>query len=276
MARVLLFLVGSVAIVYVGVCLLVWFTQDRLIWFPGPAPAATPASIGARYDDLVLDTSDGARIHAWHLRCERPRGAVLVCHGNAGNIEGRLPLAQAFLNAGFDVLLFDYRGYGRSTGSPSEEGTYLDAVAAYDHLAASGFTPERIVLHGESLGGAVATELALRRPVAALSVEASFARLADVGADVYPWLPVRLLLRTRYDSVAKMPEVGARGIPLLVGHSPADEIVPIRHGRRLFDAHPGPKEFLETAGPHNAGGFLQRPEWRETVRAFLEKHVAPL
>lgn len=271
MPRVWIWILALPVALYALVVFVAWFFQDRLVWYPGPPPTLTPAAISAPFEDLQIATRDGATVHAWHVRAEHPRGAVLICHGNAGNIEGRLPLAQAFRLLGYDVLLFDYRQYGGSRGTLSEEGTYLDAEAALDHLAARGFEPRRTAIYGESMGGAVAVELARRRPAAALIVEDTFTALPDVGAEVYPWLPVRWITRTRYDSLAK---VAALRVPFLVIHSPEDQLVPFRHGQRLFDAHPGPKSFLETSGGHNGGGFLQRAEWVERVADFLRKHVS--
>lgn len=272
MPRVLIWFVGIPLVAYVALCALVWVFQDRLVWYPGPPPRATPAEFGVDYEDLRLTARDGARVHAWHVRAADPRGVVVVSHGNAGSIENRLELARAFRGMGYDSVLYDYRGYGNSSGTLSEEGTYLDGEAVLDHLAAQGVTPERIALYGESLGGAVAVELARRRGAFALVVEDAFTTLPDVGAEVYPWLPVRLLSRNRYASLEK---VGALRVPLLVVHSPDDALVPYAHGERLHAAHPGPKAFLATAGPHGGGGFLQRAEWIEAVRRFLEAHRAP-
>jgi fermentation-respiration switch protein FrsA (DUF1100 family) len=255
---------------YALVCLAAWLWQDRLVWYPGPAPSSTPAAIGAPFEELELRAKDGATLHAWHVKSATPRGAVLVCHGNAGSIENRLHLAQAFHAMGFDVLLFDYRGYGKSRGTLSEEGTYLDAEAALDHLVARGFGPGRTAVFGESMGGAVAIELATRRSFAALLVEDTFTSLADVGATVYPWLPVRWLSRTKYASIDKL---GGLSVPLLVIHSPDDRLVPFAHGERLHADHPGPKAFLRTGGAHGAGGFLESPDWTQAVRRFLEEHV---
>jgi hypothetical protein len=270
--RVLLWIVLAAAGAYLAICVIAWVRQDRLVWFPGPPPRLTPTAIGAPYEELELTARDGARVHAWHVRAGAPRGAVLVCHGNAGNVEDRLPLAATFRELGWDVLLFDYRGYGRSRGTLSEEGTYLDGEAALDHLAARGYGPGRTVLYGESLGGAVAVELARRRGAAALLVENAFTSLSDVGARVYPWLPVRLLTRVHYDSLAKVP---ALSVPLLVLHSRDDELVPYEHGERLHAAHPGPKRLIETRGGHGSGGFLQRREWTEEVARFLLEHARP-
>lgn len=262
----------AILAIYVLLCLAVFFGQGKLVWFPGPAPTSTPGDHGLPFDDLSITTADGVALHAWRLRAENPRGAVVFCHGNAGNIEVRLERGRALLDMGFDVLLFDYRGYGGSAGQPSEEGTYLDAEAAWLALSGLGFTPDRIVVFGESLGGAVAIELARRRAVGVVVVEDTFSSLADMAATLYRWLPVRWILRIRYDSIAK---VGALCVPLLVIHSREDELVPFVQGRRLFDAAVEPKRFLETVGPHNGGGFAVRADWRAAVEAFLREHVPP-
>jgi fermentation-respiration switch protein FrsA (DUF1100 family) len=256
------------AIGYVALCLVVYLTQAKLVYFPGREPRATPADFGLEFRELQLRTKDGVGLHGWFLPVEGARGAVLVSHGNAGTIELRIELARSFVELGWSVLLYDYRGYGKSAGEPDEEGTYRDAEAAYEHLTtAEGFAGERVVLYGESLGAAVAIELARRRPCAAVIGESAFTSLPDVGAIAYPFLPVRLIARFRYDNLAKVAELG---VPLLLIHSPGDEIVPVEHGQRLFQAAREPKRMLLTEGGHNDGGFQQRPEWRAEVGAFLE------
>lgn len=253
---------------YAGLCLVLFLYQGRLVYFPGPPPTTTPAALGLKHRELHLVTSDGVRIHAWFLPAPAARGALVFCHGNAGNIEHRLHAARAFLDMGLSVLLFDYRGYGASEGHPTEAGTYLDAEAAYAALLEEpGVTPTRIVIYGESLGAGVALELARRREVAAVVTEAAFTSLPDLGSRLYPWLPVRLLSRFRYHNLSKVASLDA---PLLVIHSPDDDIVPYAHGQRLFAAAAEPKQFLETEGGHNDGGFLRRDEWRELVSTFLD------
>lgn len=261
------------AAAYLLVVLAFWLGQERLIFFPGPRPGPPPPSPFVLLSEEWIETRDGARLHGWLATPKQgePKGTVLVCHGNAGNIELRLPLAEAFAEMGFATLLFDYRGYGASTGKPTEEGTYRDAESAYDRLVGEkekGFAPGRVVLFGESLGGAVAIELALRRKVAAVLVEDTFTSTADIGAGLYPWLPVRLLVRARYDSLAK---IGKIGVPVLVIHSPADDLVPFSHGEKLFAAAREPKRFLSTGGGHEDRGFLQEARWRAEVRSFLER-----
>lgn len=254
---------------YAALCALVFVFQRRLSFAPGPPPLATPAALGLDFDELELATADGERLQAWLVRAPRAgpageRALVLHCHGNAGNVEGRIPAAAALAALGFDTLLFDYRGFGASTGSPSEAGTYLDAEAAWDAAVARGYRPERIALFGESLGGGVATELARRRGAAALVLESTFTSLPDVGARVYPWLPVRLLCLDRYDNLAKLP---ALRLPLLVLHAPGDALVPFEHGRRLAGA--AGAELVELPGGHDDGGFLQREDLRRRVGDFL-------
>lgn len=259
------FLTASAA--YAGLCLVVFLFQGRLVYFPGPPPTTTPAALGLDHRDLHLVTADDVRIHAWFLEAPEARGALIFCHGNAGSIENRLHAARVFLGMDLSVLLFDYRGYGASEGSPTEDGTYLDAEAACDALLEeSGLTADRIVIYGESLGAAVAIELARRREVAAVVTESAFTSLPDLGAELYAWLPVRLLSRFRYDNLGKVDSLNA---PLLIIHSPDDEIVPYAHGERLFAAAAEPKQFLTTQGGHNDGGFLRSEEWTERVSAFL-------
>jgi len=261
-------LILTVASIYLGLCLLAWLFQSRLVYFPGPPPARTPDAYGLTYEDAPLQTEDGLRLSAWWLPVEAPTGCVLVCHGNAGNIEHRLMLARAFQAMGLSVLLFDYRGYGGSEGRPSERGTVLDARAALQWLHAAGWEDSQIVLYGESLGGAVALQLARDRPLAAVIVESTFTSVPDLGARLYPLLPVRLIATLRYDN---LEAVAALRAPLLVAHSPEDEIVPFDLGHALFEAAPPPKQFLQTSGEHNDGGFRLRAEWQDRVRDFIRR-----
>lgn len=270
LVRGLILLVAFGAGLYALLCAGVWLFQERLVFFPGPPPRQTPAVVGLPYEEVELVTSDDVRLHAWYLPTPGADAAVLVSHGNGGTIEHRLHLAQAFVGMGHAVLLYDYRGYGQSAGRPEEAGTYLDAEAAYDFLIAKEFAPERVVSYGESLGGAVALELALRRDVGALVTESAFTSVLDMGEEVYPWLPVRLLGHIEYDSLAKIERVD---VPYLAIHSPADEIVPVAHGRALFARAPEPKAWLETSGGHNDGGFPMSEAARAAVARFLDQSL---
>jgi hypothetical protein len=260
-------LLATLALAWLAVCALAWLLQDRLIFFPGPAPSTTPARAGLAFEEVELTASDGLRSHGWWIPAPAPRGVAIVCHGNAGSIENRIQLAAALRETGLSVLLFDYRGYGASGGKPSERGLYLDAEAAYEHATgARGFDASRVIAYGESLGAAVAAELARRGEVGALVLESAFTSLADVGAKAYPFLPVRLLLRSRFDTRAKLAEVEA---PVLLVHSPDDEIVPFAHSEGLRAAARGRVDLVATSGRHNDGGWLLSREDRDTVRAFV-------
>ncbi|MEM7058051.1 MAG: alpha/beta fold hydrolase [Pseudomonadota bacterium] len=252
--------------VYAGICALAWAFQDRLVWFPGPPPTTDPGRYGLDFDDLRLMTSDDIDLHAWFLPGAADR-AVLISHGNGGTIENIVPLVKAFRDMGASVLVYDYRGYGDSAGSTSEEGTYRDAEAAFDWLLGQGFAPDQIVAYGHSLGGAVSIALATRRPVSKLIVENTFSSLTDIGAHSYPWLPVRLLSRIEYDSVARAPDVTAKA---LVIHSAQDEMIPIGMGRLLHDVLAGEKQFLETSGGHADGGFMLDLTSTRAVADFLD------
>ncbi len=252
---------------YLGICLLMFLLQEKLIFFPGPPPKGNPADGGLDYSDVHVITRDGVAIHGWWIPQEDAQGAVLVAHGNAGNIEQRLGLARAFRSMGYSVLLFDYRGYGNSTGSPSEDGVYLDAEAAYDYLVQEKkHAPSQIVLYGESLGGAVAIELALRRDCLAVITESAFTSLPDVAAHHYPWLPARWLARARFDNATKLPRIDC---PYLVIHGPDDEIVPFTHSETLFELANEPKARIDIHGGHNDGGFQIDRARRKQVEAFL-------
>jgi uncharacterized protein len=243
--------------------------EKHLIYFPMRVHEETPARLGLAYEEVELQAEDGVRLHGWFLPVKGSRLTVLLCHGNAGNVSHRLDRALLFRSRlNVDTLLFDYRGYGRSDGSPDEEGTYRDGRAAYHWLIARGIGPERVVLFGESLGSAVALQLAVEVEAGALVLESPFASIPDMARAVYPFLPLWPFVRTRYDNVAK---VGRLRMPLLVLHGERDEVVPFAHGRRVFDEAPEPKQFFAIPGAsHNdtyaVGG---EPYWR-ALREFLE------
>ncbi len=256
----------TILAVYLGLCLLVYVIQARLVYFPFRQIEATPHAAGLNYEEVTLHTSDGVQLSAWFIPRDRPRGVVLFCHGNAGNISHRMHIIRMLHDMDFGMLIFDYRGYGQSQGSPSERGTYLDAEAAWTWLAART-PPGRIVIYGESLGGAVAAWLASKHTPGALVLQSTFTSLPDVGARVYWWLPVRLLSRFRYDAKSYVRQVKC---PILIAHGPADEIVPYRLGRALFEAANEPKEFLQLSGSHNDG---PGPADFAGLDAFLHRHL---
>jgi len=233
------------------VIMLRWFEHSQ-VYHPDRVLAATGAALGRSFEDVSFKASDGVELNGWFFpastNSHRPRLAVLVCHGNAGNISHRLDTCIALLATGVNVFVFDYRGYGRSEGRPSEEGTYRDAQAAYQWLRQKGFPGTNIIAFGESLGGGVAAELAAREPVGGLVLQSTFTSIPDMGAELFPWLPVRWLGTIRYDTHSKLPRLK---VPVLVMHSPVDELVGFHHGQRNFAAANQPKLFWELRGDHN-------------------------
>jgi alpha-beta hydrolase superfamily lysophospholipase len=259
------------AAAYGGLALLVYIFQSRLVFYPGIEReiSATPSQIGLPYEDIRLTTSDGISLHGWYIPAPQPRGTVLFLHGNAGNISHRLDSVQMFHRLGYSTLIFDYRGYGNSSGKPTEQGTYRDAEAAWRYLIDQLHIPScRIVLFGESLGGAVAAWLAAtpRDKPAALVIASGFTSVPDLGQQLYPYLPIRWLARIRYNTRVYLHSVH---VPVLIAHSPQDDIVPFEHGRALFAAANPPKQFLELAGGHNDGFIFMRESWVKTLGYFL-------
>lgn len=234
-----------------GFFLFRWFERAQ-VYFPSREFRASPSSLGRPYEDVYFTAGDGVRLNGWFFAAgadaTRSGRVVLVCHGNAGNIGDRLDLCAALLETGVSVFLLDYRGYGRSEGRPGEEGTCLDAVAAWDWLAGKGFAPGRIIAYGESLGGGVAAELAVRKEVGGLVLQSTFTSVTDLGAELFPWLPVRWLSTIHYSTLEKLPRLH---VPVMVMHSPTDDLIPYRHAERNFAAANEPKLFWKLEGGHN-------------------------
>ncbi|MBD3161859.1 MAG: alpha/beta fold hydrolase [Candidatus Eisenbacteria bacterium] len=253
---------------YALLCLLAFAFQSRLVFFPDRELTATPRDAGLDYEDISFLAQDGVRLHGWMIPGPDGGPLVLLLHGNAGNVSHRLGIIRLLHDLGASVFIFDYRGYGRSEGTPSEQGTYRDAEGAWRLLTErENVRPSRIVLFGRSLGSAVAIDLASSRTPAGLILEGSFPSLVAVGRKAYPYLPVGLLARIRYDSARKIPGIGS---PKLFLHAQDDDVVPIALGRRLFDAAAEPKEFVIIAGGHEGPGWDPGTHYARSLRAFLD------
>jgi fermentation-respiration switch protein FrsA (DUF1100 family) len=271
----MLSVLGSIVLVtlgvYIAVAILMLLLQSRFVYFPTRDIEVTPADAGLAYEDISMDTSDGVTLNGWFVGAEHSRGVILFCHGNGGNISHRLQSIEIFNGLGLSVFIFDYRGYGRSKGTPSESGTYRDAEAAWHYLVnVRGVSPADIVIFGRSLGGAVGARLARERESAALIVESAFTSVEDLGAEIYPYLPVRLLSRFHYRTVEYLARVRC---PVLVIHSRDDELVPHRHGQRLFQAANKPKQFLEISGGHDDGFSVSGEYYRSEIDIFLSPYL---
>ena len=247
--------------------------QDQLLFQPSSRLLATPEDAGMAYEPVRLETDDGETLHGWWIPApDVSRGTLLFFHGNAGNISGRLESVQQFRRLGLNVLIVDYRGYGQSTGTPSEQGLYRDAAACWEYLTAErGIAPADIVVFGRSMGGGPATWLAARHPPGALILESVFTTVPDVGAHHYSFLPVRALATNQFDNEARVAEIGA---PTLHIHSREDRVVPFELGRRVYEAAAEPKQFLEIQGGHNDGFLVSSEAYLETIGAFLAEHLS--
>jgi fermentation-respiration switch protein FrsA (DUF1100 family) len=256
--------------IYGGLVLLMFLFQDRLVHVPNlPSRelTATPADIGLDYQSVFFTTEDGVKLHGWFLPVQQSRKTLLFFHGNAGNISHRLTSLAVFNDLDLNILIFDYRGYGSSAGKPSEQGLYRDAQAALDYLQKNrGISLQETIFFGRSLGGAVATWLAARHPPQAVIIESSFTSIPDLAAELYPFIPVRLLTRLRYDTRSHLK---AFCRPILIIHSVNDEIVPFTHGQRLFQTAQGAKQFLPIEGDHNSGYLTSGQKYMETIKTFL-------
>lgn len=264
--------IGFIALAYAGIVVLAWLFQHRLLYLPttpGREWAATPAAIGLDYKDLRLRTEDGIELSAWLVPADPDRGLLLFFHGNAGNISHRLESIEIFHRLGLSVLIVDYRGYGRSGGEPSENGTYLDAAAAWRFSVEDLGRPAReIVIFGRSLGSAVAAHLAdsVPQPPAALIAESPFTSAPDLAQRVYPLLPARWLTRFKY---ATQDYVAGADCAVLVIHSENDEIIPFALGRAVFDSAPEPKRFLSLSGGHNTSFLESAGDYTRGIDSFL-------
>lgn len=261
---------------YFAVVLVAMIFEESLIFFPMRYPEGDWNPAGLEFEDAWFDAPDGTRLHGWYLPHASPRGVMLIAHGNAGNVTHRADqLRYLHYQLNLSVLVFDYRGYGRSEGRPDGPGVLADARAARRWLAGrTGLSPREIILYGESLGSAVMVDLASDGGARALILTNAFSSLADVAAHHYPLLPVRLLMRTRLDAAAKIPEYHG---PLLMCHGNADTIIPYPLGRQLFDAANQPKQWI-TLPRHDHNDPLP-PLWWDAMDRFLQQleagQVAP-
>lgn len=255
-------------LVCVGLSVFIVGCQGSMVYHPSRDLNATPADGGLKFDDVYLTTTDGVKINGWFVPAENPRGTVLVFHGNAMNMACRVGTLQFFNSLGLNVFMIDYRGYGRSEGSPSENGTYADAEAAWDYLVKDrGISQESIVIFGRSLGGAIAIYLAEKHPQAAgLIVESGFTSVMDMAERVLPLPGVRHLIYIRYDSIGR---IGNVKMPVMIIHSPDDDIIPYSMGEALYAKAPQPKEFLKIHGPHNGGWDESMSIYRPAVEKFV-------
>ena len=255
-------LLGLLLVCYALLRLFEW----KSLYFPRSEIEATPELVGLPFENITLVTEDGVRLQGWWIPHPQARGTIIHCHGNAGNMGDRVELAAELYLLDLNVFLFDYRGYGASRGWPSERGLYRDARAAYEFVRAQYGDSEHppILVHGQSLGGAVAAQLALDKPVCGLIMERAFTSVPELARQLYPALPLYCLCAARYDTLAKL---GRCTTPKLLAHSVEDEMIPYDMGRRLFEAAAPPKHFVPLTGGHNDS--IWSAEYRRALHEFV-------
>ena len=249
--------------------------ENRFIYFPDKYPkgAYDQASSIPNLRDCWVTAEDGVKLHGWFAPAESSKATLVISHGNAGNISHRYLLMRSLVRHKFNVLMYDYRGYGRSEGTPTEEGVYEDGRAFFDYaLTLPEVNPQRVILWGTSLGGAVAVDVATQRPAAGLILESTFTSAKDVASILYSFLPVQFFLRSNFNSIEK---IRALNIPTLIIHGEHDSIIPIGLGRKLFNAANEPKEFYEIPGAdHNDTFFVGGEEYFNRIDRFVTKALA--
>jgi len=261
---------------YVLVAVAVYLFQSRLLFLPevgGRQLTSDPGQIGLEFDDVEIRTQDRQTLHGWWVPHPQARGSLLFSHGNAGNIAARLDSLRIFHALGINVLIYDYRGYGQSSGQPSEQGLYRDVEAAWKWLTETrGQAPERIAVFGRSLGAAVSAHVATRQRVGCLILESAFTSVPDRAAEIYWWLPVRWLARIRFDTRSHLQSVES---PVLIVHSREDEVIPFDHGRKLAETAGQNAGFLEIEGDHNTGFLRSEPAYSEGLDRFFDSCLGP-
>jgi fermentation-respiration switch protein FrsA (DUF1100 family) len=260
-----------------SICILIllggwlYYQQSAMIFYPMSRLDATPVDWGLEYEDVVLQADDGTRLHGWYIPNVDSGRVLLFFHGNAGNISHRGESVEIFHRLGLNVFIIDYRGYGKSEGTPSEAGLYSDARAAWQYLnEKKEFGKDDIVVFGRSLGGAVATNLAAEFQPGALIVESSFSSAKDMAGELFPLISYLVPMRFQFNSLENIQQVRS---PLLVLHSPDDEIIPYHLGKKVFQAGNEPKLFVDMKGDHNSGFLLSQPDYEQSIKKFLLNHL---
>lgn len=251
--------------------LLILFFENNVVFYPIKYSEGiwNTSLLELPIEECTFPTSDGLKLHGWFVPNESAKATLLWLHGNAGNIIHRLDQLRKFRLLECNIFIFDYRGYGRSEGDPSEDGLYLDAVGAYDYLKSRpDIQSTSIVVYGQSLGSAIAVDLATKRNCSGLILEASFTNAKDMAKEMFPWFPVHFFIRSRFDSETKIKLLNT---PLFFVHGSEDEIIPITLGKKLFDAANHPQQFYKISGAgHNDCYVVGGMEYLQQLTLFLE------
>jgi fermentation-respiration switch protein FrsA (DUF1100 family) len=263
-----------IATVLIGLFVLngmMFMQQSSMIFFPYAHLEQTPGDWGLPYQDVNLTTADGLQLHGWYIPHTDSSKVLLFFHGNAGNISHRRESIAIFHRQGLNVFIIDYRGYGKSQGDPDETGLYRDADAAWQYLTQQkGIDKDNIIIFGRSLGGAVATRLASEVHPAALILESTFSSARDMARSIFPILSHVLIFRYKFNSMHTIKKINC---PLLLMHSPDDEIIPFHIGEKLYKSANEPKRLIKMKGDHNNGFLLSQPVYEQALNEFIRTYV---
>jgi pimeloyl-ACP methyl ester carboxylesterase len=268
--------------IYAVYCVRFYRIQPRIIYHPHDNLDIKSKDRTIDHEEIFYRTADGVMISAWYIPCvshaaekgvEKNRGTVLFCHGNAGNISRRIDSFKIFRRLGLSTFIFDYRGYGKSEGIPTEKGTYRDADGAWNYLVKEmKVKPEEIIVFGRSLGGGIASYLAREYHPRALIIESSFTSIRDMGAVRFRWLPLKFPLRFKYNTRARLKHIRC---PVLIVHSPDDRLIPFSHGQALYEAATPPKKFLRIDGDHLYGFIRSKRIYIKGLKDFIDGLPGP-
>ena len=263
-------LIAILALAYVLIVVMSYLFQSRMIYipdFPSRELVATPERLGMSYENVSLRTEDDIALHGWFIPAGNAKFTLLFFHGNAGNISHRRESIEIFHRLGLNVLIFDYRGYGQSKGKPSEQGLYQDATAAWRYLTEQkGFAPEQIIIFGRSLGGTIAARLAAGVQARGLILESTMSSARDFAKQVFKVLARLVVIRYDFNTAEYIRHVN---VPVLVLHSPDDEIMPFNLGEKVFESANQPKQFVHMRGDHNSGFYLSQPEYEQQLAGWI-------
>jgi len=262
--RITLLIIISLILVFLSIR----YFEKKNLYFPLRTIEATPEDIGLGYEEVSFKTKDGIQLSGWFIPVKDSRAAVIFFHGNGGNISHRLEKIKIFNDLNVDVLIFDYRGYGMSKGSPSEKGLYLDAEAVYSYLVnVRGISPQKIIGYGESLGGSIVVDLANKHELGGVIIEGGVTSVRDMAKRLLPFIPT-FVYASKYDSLEKIKNIK---FPKLIFHSIDDEIVPFDLGKRLYDVAAEPKEFVELRGGHNEAFLISQNVFISKIDSFFKR-----
>jgi uncharacterized protein len=251
--------------------LLMLACQSSFTYYPERTISNTPEEIGLKYDSIYFQTSDKIKLHGWFVPADKERGIVLHCHGNAGNISHCLYMIRIWNRLNMSTFVFDYRGFGLSEGNPHESGTYKDAEAAWRYLTGTrNIPPNKIIIHGRSLGGSIAAWLAQKHHPKILIIESSFTTIRDVAEKHFQGSPLLSILTYKYNSIDFIKNAAC---PVILIHSRDDELIPFELGKKLYDTAGNPKEFIEISGSHNDGVFQSQKYYEQKLDEYITKYL---